>query len=468
MTFFISLIIVGVVGWQCYIFFWHTLPGIKRLGNIFPENVDRQMRVYNKDEKDESIPISISSDGRKKKSDVWDAIMSSINKYLRKNNGRVSDFSLIKDIVDRNCDAAEEDVRELVPVPLYTGLVGTMLGIIFGLIALVSSEGLETLLSSEISNLSDVGVGGLLIDVAVAMIGSCVGVGFTIASTMLIRDRVGEVEEHKHAFLSWIQAELLPVVSSSLTATIDRLSRDLMTFNADFRDNSRNMSETVHRVNTATDLQVRMLEAVEQLKSKRVSEASLELYERLSRSSQEIGRLADLLRNSTDYLNEVRLLNQKLDHSEKRMKTLEEMGEYFMRERTNVERIENIAVESVAAASAAVNNSVKQFEINLNKLHNQMESMLEKEQSIFEKKSREMMQVITEINNLSSVKQLISKLNETTKEQNRILQEQAMAARGSNPGSAGIPTWLKVMIATACLTVIGFGLAFLMHYLNVI
>ena len=60
-------------------------------------------------------------------------VVDSINSYLLRNKGAVSDFNLIKDIVERNCDAVDEEINQQLPVPIYLGLMGTILGIIIGL-----------------------------------------------------------------------------------------------------------------------------------------------------------------------------------------------------------------------------------------------------------------------------------------------------------------------------------------------
>src|SRR6185312_10818498 len=59
------------------------------------------------------------------------SILESINTYLIRNRSAVADFSLIKDIVERTAATIEEEVNNTISVPLYMGLLGTLLGIIF-------------------------------------------------------------------------------------------------------------------------------------------------------------------------------------------------------------------------------------------------------------------------------------------------------------------------------------------------
>ena len=61
-------------------------------------------------------------------------ILNSINTYLLRNKNNVSDFHLIKDISERNCEALDEEINSQLPIPLYLGLMGTMMGIIIGLL----------------------------------------------------------------------------------------------------------------------------------------------------------------------------------------------------------------------------------------------------------------------------------------------------------------------------------------------
>ncbi|MCR5192805.1 MAG: hypothetical protein K6D59_05820 [Bacteroidales bacterium] len=473
MTWFVIAIIFGVVGYQIRIFIktWHAIDNYK---NVFPNNVKSVLTLGETPEGYHRI----SGGKRKGRSEAWGSIIDSINKYLEKNQGRVSDFNLIKDIVDRNVDAAEDEAREMLPVPLYTGLVGTMAGIIVGLLWLVRSEGLQTLLSSEIENLSDVGVGGLLTDVAIAMVGSLLGVGFTIWSTMRLREanngdkgKKGRnsfkgVESLKHDFLSWIQAELLPVMSDSYGSSMMLLSREMATFNSRFRGNTEQMRSVVDKVSETTQYQVRLLDAIDRLDIGNVNSASMHLYERLSQSSHQIGRLAEMLESSANYLEQVRALNDRLDQSEGRMKTLEEMGEFFMRERTNVERMERISGEAVEHADKAIERMTNIMEKRLETMSSQLTESLKKQQQVLESKSAEMQKVITEVNNLSGVRQLLSDLNKTTQQQNRILVENAGRNTGLPATTSSLPTWLKVLIGVACSFIIIVAVIILIPYIK--
>lgn len=123
--------------------------------------------------------------------EVAKEIENSINTYLIKNKGAVSDFNLIKDIVERNCDAVESEIESVTPLPLYLGLVGTMLGIIVGLGAIGLTTGF-----GDIQQVVD----SLMSEVACAMVASLVGVLTTTFISWKYRKCNVVIEADKNKF----------------------------------------------------------------------------------------------------------------------------------------------------------------------------------------------------------------------------------------------------------------------------
>ena len=124
--------------------------------------------------------------------DVFCSIKESISKYIGSNSGSVIDFHLLKDAVDRHCDAVENDINTLTPVPLYCGLAGTMAGVIVGLSSLLLSGSIDALLHSTSSDIQTAnavsnGVSDLLEGVAWAMLASICGIFFTTVGSILFK-----------------------------------------------------------------------------------------------------------------------------------------------------------------------------------------------------------------------------------------------------------------------------------------
>ena len=104
-------------------------------------------------------------------------VVRTLNEYLRENSDQVSDYHLMKDVVDRNREVAESEIETLIPFTQYVGLVGTMIGIFFGVVVLVFFGGLQKLMSGSIESLAESGVTELLGGVAIAVLTSAIGLG---------------------------------------------------------------------------------------------------------------------------------------------------------------------------------------------------------------------------------------------------------------------------------------------------
>ena len=174
---------------------------------IFPD-IQSQFKLVKDEANDDVLRIMTHH-----KNDILEVILSSLNNYLDNNKSAVSDFHLMKDIVDRNCDAKEEEIQTQIPVPLYLGLIGTMSGILIGVGFLVFGGGLNELLNSNTGS-GTAGIEALLGGVALAMISSIIGILLTTVGSYINRNAKANVEKNKNTFLSWIQAELLPNILS--------------------------------------------------------------------------------------------------------------------------------------------------------------------------------------------------------------------------------------------------------------
>ena len=403
-----------------------------------------------------TLPKEISSDHR---NPVFNEIKDAINNYLSNNKGSVSDFHLMKDIVDRNCDAKEEEINTQIPVPLYLGLMGTMIGILVGIGYLLVSGDLSALFDAENSNLGLDGVKALLGGVALAMISSILGIFLTTSGSMKAKDAKAEEEKNKHIFLSWMQAALLPNLSNDTAQTLERMSSNLVSFNKTFSSNTAELGRTLSQVNEATKLQKQLMEAVEKLADKNISKQNLEVYHALKNSSVEIGTLAQYLKDSNEYLAAVRDLNEKLDKDEKRSKAVERMAAFFENEATQIE-------QRKAAISKTVGEIDSQLEEQLRKLGEHASENVEKfylalgkQQDALQKKLDETQVIVNELKNLSSIKDSISKFEKATAEQNRKIDRLAenirlLAESKTETGKTNIriPKWIKVSMIVLVLT----------------
>ena len=350
---------------------------------------------------------------------TFEEIKKAINLYLHNNKGSVSDYHLMKDIVDRNCDAKEEEINAQIPVPLYLGLMGTMFGILVGIGYLWFSGDLSALLNAGNSNSGADGVEALLGGVALAMISSILGILLTTIGSMKAKVAKAEEEKNKHVFLSWIQANLLPNLSNDTAQTIERMSNNLVAFNETFSSNTEELGVTLSQVNEATKLQRQLMDSVEKLADKNISRQNIEVYNALKNSSEEIDTLARYLQNTNEYLTAVRDLNEKLDKDDRRSKAFEEMLAFFKNETTQIEQRKAFISKTVGEIDSQLEEQLRKLGEHASENVNNFYMALGKQQDALQKKLDETQVIVNELKNLSSIKDSISKFEKATAEQNR-------------------------------------------------
>ena len=132
---------------------------------------------------------------------VFMTILNSLNQYLSNNQGSVTDFNLMKDIIERNSDAVEEEIDSQISLPINVGLMGTMVGIIFGVGSLVNSGVLNKLVGD--SGATDItGIIALLQGVGIAMMTSILGIIVSTHLTISFKKAKKEVEREKNDFIT--------------------------------------------------------------------------------------------------------------------------------------------------------------------------------------------------------------------------------------------------------------------------
>ena len=409
-----------------------------------------------------SLSKGISSSHR---NPIFNEIKDAINNYLSNNKGSVSDFHLMKDIVDRNCDAKEEEINTQIPVPLYLGLMGTMAGILVGIGYLWFSGDLSDLLDANGISSGAEGVEALLGGVALAMVSSILGIFLTTSGSMKAKETKAEVEKNKHMFLSWMQVNLLPNLSNDTAQTLERMSSNLVSFNNTFSRNTTELGQALSQVNEATRLQSQLMQAVEKLADKNISKQNLEVYTALKNCSEEIGTLAKYLNSSNEYLAAVRDLNEKLDKDEKRSKAVERMALFFENEAMQIEQRKAVISKTVGEIDSQLEEQLRKLGEHASENVNNFYLALGKQQDALQKKLNETQVIIDELKNLTSIKESITKFEKATAEQNRKIDKLTESIRALAEVKASgtdapnyeriapkTPIWKKVLIYVVVIT----------------
>lgn len=258
---------------------------------------------------------------------VAQEIEQSINTYLLRNKGAVSDFNLIKDIVERNCDAIATEIESVTPMPLYLGLAGTMSGIVIGLGIIGITTGFNNIQSV---------VDSLMSEVALAMTVSLIGVLSTTYLSWESRTCNSVIEADKNKFYTWIQTELLPVLSSNTVSTLTLLERNLSKFNESFGHTIVRLDEKLSKVGETYSQQLEILRRIEKLDVTKMATANVKILSALDSSSGNIENFARYMDSSTAYLSEVRNLTSELDGYLARTGSLETIADFYKKQMNEI------------------------------------------------------------------------------------------------------------------------------------
>ena len=322
-------------------------------------------------------------------------IQKSINNYLLNDKG-VSDFHLMKDIVDRNCDAVDEEIQTQIPIPLYLGLVGTMAGILVGIGYLWLSGGLNDLLNAGNGAVELKGLKRYLEELLgndFKYFGDFINYNWLIKS----KNVKFEFEKNKHLFLSWIQEKLLPSLSNDVAQTLEKMSQNLVNFNSTFKSNTTNLGSALSKVNESYKLQKELISEVNQINEGRLATANLKLLNRFIECSDQIGTLGTYLQNVNSYLENVRDLNTKLDEYENRTQFIENASKFYAKH-------ENWLTENIEEANRAMKDAIEKYNNtasnSLLKIQESMETQIKNFGEIIQSQHEKLAEKSKEVDNI--------------------------------------------------------------------
>ena len=480
-----------------------TIEHMKEMGLPFVDSL-RQLslvdhRIREIDDEISSLKNDSKYDRYFQSNPTFKTIIESINVYLKKNKGNAIDYHLIKDIVDRNCDALEDEIQAQLPMPLYAGLAGTMSGVIVGVGYLWLSGGLKELLSTDkteqvanaVANTSDQaissganGIEAVLGGIALAMLASFIGIVLTTFGSWRAKSVKVQVEIGKQQFLSWLQQELLPKLKTGVDAEIERITDNIKESNASFAANTTKLNATLKDINQAISGMTGMLHSLEKLNVVQFASANIQVYEKLKNCTDELGKFAQYITSLDDFIAKIDMFSTKMGEADDRVRAIEEMGRYFRDERSNLEAMKGLISSSIGEADANLKNAVASFKDSATSNYTEMathneqqrqalEKAIDEQQKQLENKLKEKITqldfISDELKKLAPIKDSVSKFESATKEQNRRIEDLAASIRelanakssGGNGGTGKIhfPGWAKwsliivsAIVGITCLT----------------
>lgn len=363
----VILIILVIICFQLYSY-GDTVKKIKRYRNIFPKSVSsyslEELVIRDEAEdmgdQEEDVPISFDADSEvgegvtvsqvhiDKASPTLLEVEHSLNMYLQKNKGAASDFHIMKDVVERYCDADEEGITTQQPIPLYLGLMGTMVGIIVGVIYIAATNGFS---GDDITK----SVTELMTCVSIAMSASLI-VYCTTRISWKSKGAFSKVESDKNKFYSWLQTELLPTLSGNTVNALFLLQQNLTKFNSTFQSNITGLNKALGQIKDTSSEQIELINLLQDIDIKRVAQANVTVLHELKGCTGELSRFNQYMHSVSDYLNAVNSLNTNINEHLNRTAAIERMGAFFEQEINQVTAREKYINDVVAN----VDNTLKE------------------------------------------------------------------------------------------------------------
>ena len=250
----------------------------------------------------------IHDDGR------FGIIVNRTNEYLCKNTGTSADLGILEDICDNQKNALEDEIHNSLNVPLYLGLAGTFIGIITGLWGIDFQQ-----MFGEKGGL--MGLQHLLYGVVVAMSASFLGLGFTVFNgAVTYKEAVSKSNEGKDEYMDFLRRELMPLLSNSMSSSLNSLRGVLGHFVDKFGRNLDAYADSAELLNDNLEKQHLVLEEINKLSLTRTANKIAEIFLQLKDSSESFTvfqyyqqQLNSTIANVSGIVNQIQTLLGKFD-----------------------------------------------------------------------------------------------------------------------------------------------------------
>jgi biopolymer transport protein ExbB/TolQ len=274
----ISVVIIAIIFFQRKVFL-EVRNSINTLRNLFPEIKNLSTNSERISEYSGLTFDKVISTGTVSKE--FQGILNSTNSYLKNNKGSAADFKIIEDIAERQIETLENKIESNISSPLYLGLLGTISGIVIGLIFFVAAIINNDKLLESASSIQP-----LIVGVILAMSASAIGLMLTILnSSFNFKDAAFENERKKNHYYDFIQANLLPKLSKDVSDSLNSLKSNLDHFNNKFGENLINYKDSFELLNQNLVGQKEFLEAVQEVGLRKLSTQIVKTFENINEAS---------------------------------------------------------------------------------------------------------------------------------------------------------------------------------------
>jgi len=261
-------------------------------------------------------------------------VIKSTNAYLCKNKGASADFGILKDTCERHSDKVDNEIGNLINVPLYIGLAGTFVGIIIGL----SGIDFSATTAGTTTTISSASIGQLLHGVIAAMVASLVGLAFTVISTALAyKPAAYKNDTDKNHYYDFLQRELLPFLNIGVSKSLGSFKDVLNHFIIKFGENMDDYKDSGNLLNENLSKQQTVLEEINKLNLMKTSTEIVNIFAKLKDTSDDLAKFQTYQKG----------LNGYVDKTEKVADEMNTIIEQFKDFNTNLKAISNNSVATI-------------------------------------------------------------------------------------------------------------------------
>jgi hypothetical protein len=304
------------------------------------------------------------------KSAIIIRIKNVINTYLINNYGAAVNFSIIKDIIDREVDIKDEEISASITVPLYLGLAATMFGIILGLWSMPELDG---------KSFSE-GVNALIRGVQWAMGASLFGLlCTTILSSFFYKNAKRKTLNDKNEQLSYLQAKLLPELIKAEDTGVSGLKASLDRFARVATNISDNVLIAANQTGENLVLQQEIIDKVEKIGVLRLSKTNLELFDKLDKNmeaflkfSTYLDRMERISSNLLEFASRTSNIDRIIQEIDSNLKDSKQLSQFLSAHFDKIETAGNAALKSVGLAESHFEDAIENLKIRTDEMINQL------------------------------------------------------------------------------------------------
>lgn len=293
-----------------------------------------EVQVLEELEDIETVELLVIPDSTKTRHVHFADVIKSTNAYLCKNKGASADFGILKDTCERHLEKVDNEIGNLINVPLYIGLAGTFIGIIIGLSGIDftnTTANTTTVISSD-------SIGQLIHGVIAAMVASLVGLTFTVINSALVyKPAAYKNDTDKNHYYDFLQRELLPYLNTGVSKSLGSFKDVLNHFIVKFGENINDYRDSGNLLNENLRIQQDVLEEINKLSLTEISIKIAEVFSDLKDSSEHLAKFQEYQKG----------LNNYIDKTEKVADDFNEIIDDFKDFNLNLKAIGNYSVETI-------------------------------------------------------------------------------------------------------------------------